>query len=188
MSRTVDNMYAIERSVYDSLKEATNAISEKLNEKDAYQSKIDSGRYSVNEINSKFMPEMARLRREISNDTDSALNKATTIVNEWWAKKQAENLLDPAKLTDDVKLLQPGIILTETDVQAIVDRSVGNKTMTQIAMRYANEHGFKVTTKDASSIYDKQLKESVESIILYYRNWIGTNIAMKMLDKFFGLA
>ncbi len=52
--------------------------------------------------------------------------------------------LNPAELTDDVKLLNCGAPLSETDIQQMANRNKGNNTMLRLISNYAKEHDIRM--------------------------------------------
>lgn len=90
------------------------------------------------------------------NDIQTEINKK---INELsiQAKKDLEESenLNPKEITEDSKLLTLGIALTQKDIESMLDRNQGNRTMTQLIFRYAREHDIKV-----NRVYESALDDS----------------------------
>ena len=54
------------------------------------------------------------------------------------------NALNPADLTDDVKLLNCGAPLSENDIQQMRNRNSDNNTMLRLIANYAREHNIRM--------------------------------------------
>lgn len=176
----------ITQTVYNNLFTATEEISESVAKQEELQAKIDSNRYTGDTIRKEIVPKMDQLKEEIRRKSDAALKNAQDLIDKYRAEAAEANVLNPADITDDVKLLQSGITLLPRDIQGILDRNKGNRTMTQIVLRYAQEHNIDTGgTYYTGGQQEEEIAKALEGILFYYKNWIGTPRAMQMLDKFF---
>lgn len=103
---------------------------------------ISSGKYSSEYVSSTLYPQATDLRKRIGRISDEATAKAGKLIADYAAEIRASDALHPGDLTDDVKLLAPGIVLTRNDLVAMLARNEGNATMLQVILRYAKENGF----------------------------------------------
>lgn len=177
----------IVQTVYDTLGAHTDEISAVIAERDALDEKIKSGRYSAQALK-EMNPMRDSLKRQVRDMCDAALQDASKHIDQYKADAAALNNLDPAELTDDVKLLQSGITLLPRDIQGMLKRNEKNRTMTQIILRYAKEHD--IDTGGNYYIGGQQEAETarnLETIVFYYKNWIDKPNAKEMLDKFFNV-
>lgn len=65
--------------------------------------------------------------------------------------EEQADILDPAEINDDVKLLNCGVTLSEDDLRLMIGRNEGNRTMQLLAVKYAKEHDMH-TVFDTSDI------------------------------------
>lgn len=150
--------------------------------------KINSGRYSQKTIDTELKPKLFEANQKYRKACDDALNEARELVAQYRADAAEEDKLNPAELTDDVKLMQSGIILKPRDIEGMLKRNEGNKTMTQIILRYAEEN--KIDTGRVHYIGAQEYEETargLDQIIHYYGRWIDKPNSKEMLRKFFGI-
>lgn len=150
--------------------------------------KINSGRYTQKTIDSELKPKLDELRRNQRKACDAALNEARELVEQYRFDAAEQDKLNPAELTDDVKLLQSGIYLKPRDIEGMLRRNEGNKTMTQIILRYAEEN--KIDTGNVhyrGAVEYEDTARGLEQIIYYYGRWIDKANSKQMLRKFFGI-
>lgn len=178
----------IVETIYSTLDSSTDEIGQAIAERDALEQKINSGRYSPQALRDEIYPKRDELRQKVKILCNSALNEARNHVAKYRADAAELDNLDPAELTDDVKLLQSGITLKPRDIQGMLKRNEGNRTMLQIILRYAEEH--KIDTGGTFYVggqQEKQTADSLDQIIHYYEKWIDKPNSKQMLRKFFGI-
>lgn len=176
----------IVQSVYDSLDASTAQIATKLEEFNRLGEEAKSGRYSQQGLH-EIYEKQDTLRGEIQNDSKTAINTAKSLVAQYRADSAERNNLNPAELTDDVKLLQSGIILRKNDIQGMLKRNASNRTMTQIILRYAEEHGIDTGVVYNSGDEEEATAKNLEGILYYYGRWIDKPNAKSMLNRFFNV-
>ena len=153
------------------------------------ETKIKENRYSRQALEKEIYPQRDALRAEIRTKSEGAIKEAKGLIEKYRQDAEALNDLDPAEITDDIKLLQAGIPLLPRDIQAILKRNSSNRTMTQLALRYAEEH--KIDTHGTFYIGGQQEKETADTLdgMLYYvEKYIDKPDAQTMIDKFFNRA
>ena len=176
----------IVETIYNTLEARTDEISKVVAERDAMEEKINSGRYSPQVLKDEMYPKRDELRRRVRSLCEGSLQEARNLVEQYRQDAAELNNLNPADLTDDVKLLQSGITLLPRDIQGMLQRNKGNRTMSQIILRYAKEHDI-----DTGGTYyvggqeEKETADGLDAIIHYYKNWIDKPNAIKMLNTFF---
>lgn len=178
----------IVQTVYDALEASTDEISKTIAERDRLEEEIRQNRYSSQALKTEIYPKRDELRRNVRNACESAIQEARNLVANY--RKDAADLenLDPAQLTDDIKLLSPGIVLLPRDIQGMIERNRDNKTMLQIILRYCKEND--IDTGGTYYIGGQQEEETargLDTIISYYAKWIDKPNARDMLNKFFHL-
>lgn len=175
-------------NVYSSLKENTAAIAGKIAEYRKLEAQEKSGDYSREYLEKKLRPQMLELKHSIERDKEAALSGARGIVEAYQNELRDKDNLHPEDITEDAKLFTAGIKLNRRDIEAILERNKENATMTQIALRYAEENGVDLGRK----IYighqaEIQQAGGVKSAIDYYAKWIDKDNAGDMLNKFFNV-
>lgn len=176
--------------VYDSLEKRTDEIRKLADERNKLDDKISSGRYSQETLTKDVRPKRDEIHKQILSASEDALNEAQKLIDEYRTAIAERKNLKPEEITDDIKLLQPGIVLLPRDVQGMLSRNENNSTMTQIILRYAEEHD--IDTR--GMIYNRnngqeeeRIAQALEAILRYYRKWIDKPNAKEMLAKFFNI-
>ena len=178
----------IVQTVFDTLEARTDEISKDVAERDKLEEKIKSGRYSPQALKDDIYPKRDALRRKVQDDSAAAIDAAKKLVAQYRADAAELDTLDPADITDDIKLLQSGITLLPRDIQAILKRNASNRTMTQIVLRYAKEHNIDTGgTCYIGGQREKENADSLDGIIGYYAKWIDKPNGKEMLRKFFNV-
>ena len=175
----------ITSAVYDALKASTEEISKTVAEMEAVNGKIDSGRYSKEAVKNELAPRRDELRRKIQNDSDKAIDSAREIIKAFVAQEAKKDDLDPAEITDDIRLLQAGVPLLPRDLEAIMQRNKGNRTMRQLVYRYGKERGIEVSGYRPAIADANEIANGLDSTLKYYRRWIDKGNALPMLARFF---
>lgn len=177
-------------TVYDALKESTKEVQKVVEEKAQLEEKVKAGRYSAETVQNEIKPRIDDLKRKTNALSEQAIGDAAALVSKYRDEIEERYCLDPAELNDDIKLLQAGIPLSVRDVQAILRRNENNRTMTTLALRYAEQHDLKI---EHSYTFERELKaardtaDALDQVLIYFPRWIGTDRAFTMLDKFFAL-
>lgn len=174
-------------TVYESLKGSTEEVQKAVKSLDTLEKEIDSGRYSPQALRGEIGEKRNELRKKVESATTAAFREAESLIDQYKKDVKESNRLDPADLTDDVKLLQPGIVLKAEDIKGMLERNQDNKTMTQIILRYAEEHGIKTGTYYVGGHAEEQSAENLKGVLSIYKGWIAEPNAMDMLDTFFGV-
>ena len=183
--------------VYSILKDATDIITPMTEEIDKLQADIDSGRFS-NKANTENSEKIAKKRYEIRAKADETLSNVKKAVAAHCDKLYALDDLRGEDLTDDARLLNCGLKLTERDLIAILTRNANNNTMRQLVLRwadennidlrrYAGEHGIPLETV----IYvghgqEIRVAESlIDTAMMYVDHWIDKPNNYDILQRFF---
>ena len=88
-------------------------------------------------------------------------------VEQYKADISAADALNGANLTDDAKLLNGDYPLTVNDLNAMLDRSVGNRTMEKLIHDYAREHSMSLSRAFYST---EQKAEAADGLVSYARS------------------
>ncbi len=173
-------------TVYNTLDSHTEEIGKVIAERDALEEKIKSNRYTPQVLKEEVYPKRDELKRKIETMCDTAFSEARGHIAQYRADTADSNRLDPSQLTDDVKLLQPGIKLNAADIQGMIKRNEGNRTMLQIILRYAEDNGIDTGgTLYVGGQQEEETARNLEGIMYYYKNWIDKPNAKDMLNRFF---
>lgn len=182
-------MRDLENKVYDYLRGKTVDILPWMEKVSKIDRDVASGRYS-DEARREMLTEKTGILREIEDFSAETIKSAHDMVDVYRAKVQQENELRGEDVTEDAKLLGLGVTLTEADITGMLRRNAGNRTMEQLILRYADEHGIKPN----GAVYVNSAAQSIaalnslDGVINYYAGWIGKSNNLDMLDKFFGRA
>lgn len=182
-------MSKLSQNVYDYLKNRTEEIREDKMLLKVLEKKIESRDYS-DEAKNRFRNDAQELRRHINYVISDSLSGAKTLISDYLKEVERENRLDPKQITDDMKLMTPGVYLTEKDIEAMLERNAENRTMTQIILRYADEHKITPKTSFGLYVYGKEEREEADALkntVQYYEHWMGGDKAEEMLNRFFNV-
>lgn len=128
---------------------------------------------------------------EAQKKMDAVGERATQAVNvllENYIAEQAKlDVLNPDELTDDAKLFNVGVKLTEKQVGELLDKNNDNRTMAQLILQYAKENNMKIAANYVTA--ESKARETAQRIQyitkLYVEHWISHKNAMEMLHKLF---
>ena len=152
------------------------------------EEKINSGRYSQKTIDNELKPKLQAMQNNQREACKNALDEARSLISQFREDNAKANQLNPAELTDDVKLLQSGIILKPRDIEGMLERNASNRTMTQIILRYAEENKIGIDrTYYIGGQEEEETAKALDNVIYYYKNWIDKPNAKAMLNRFFGI-
>lgn len=178
----------IVQTVFNNLEAATTEINKTRTEYTALEAKIKEGRYSNQTLQKEIYPKRDELKRKIEGECARAIQAAHDSIATYRADAEALSDLDPSAITDDVKILQAGVTLTARDIQAIINRNPDNRTMIQIALRYAKEHGIDMKgTYYIGGQQEKETARNLDGIVDYYARWIDKENNLDMLNRFFNI-
>ena len=176
--------------VYSGLKEATTEVQKIVAEQNDLEKRVKAGRYSAETVQNEIKPRIDDLKQRILSMKEKTFADAKALVDGYRNEIDEQNNLDPKEINDDIKLLQTGIPLTVRDVEAILKRNENNRTMSQLAIRFAAQHDLKIENSyrfEREQNEAKAVADALDQALTYFPNWIATDKAFDMLDKFFGI-
>lgn len=88
-----------------------------------------------------FSDEARNKRKEIGRAIDECRSECRAICEEYADFLRDEDALKGADVNDDMRLLQGGVRLSGQDVKSMIQRNAGNRTMLQLILNYAEDHG-----------------------------------------------
>ena len=140
------------KQLYEVIDDGFHDYRKYANEHDRISNKIKCDMYTA-AVQREKVVELNDLKNKMSriqNEVVQACNKLTDeIINE----VSAADVLNPADMNDDIKLLNAGVGLNEKDITDLLQRNEGNRTMTQLILRYAAEHNLR-----ANAVYTPAAK------------------------------
>jgi len=167
------------RDYYNKLKETVdNGFTEyqiKLKEYNKLKTERIEGHYSLDYLSREIIPRMNSLRAELTGIQNKVKAEARRLTDIKKADFENAERLNPADLTDDVKLLQGGLILTQRDIEGILERNSSNRTMIQLAVRYAKEHGLKLSHSYNDTKEDQKQLDDICGAIGTVVKWYDTD-------------
>ena len=169
------------------LEARADAVLPLLDKADKLQADIKSDRFNMQTINGELYPALHKVKREIENAQEEARRAVASRVNAYIADLEREDALDPDKLTDDCKLLNAGVTLNARDINTMLERNSGNRTMTQVILRYAREHDIDIgrTYYIGNEEAIRNARSLSGTFNLYIDHWMNTKKSREMIDKMF---
>ena len=99
-----------------------------------------SGKYAAEYILKSIDPKIMTLKQKIEKLKISSENSINEMCEQYRRELLDEDSLKGSELTEDAKLLNSGMKLSKKDLDAMLRRNDGNKTMEQLICRYADEN------------------------------------------------
>lgn len=151
---------------------------------------IKSGRFSPDHVERELKPARAEMARESRKATEDAQKKVYDLIDAYQAELRAHDALKPEEITEDIRLLQSGLPLSDRDLNDILARCAGNQTMCALTARYAKEHGITLTGVDtapgARAASDIESMRQVAHIILRHADDCSVKSAESMFERVLG--
>lgn len=168
------------------LKEGLDKVAALASDLKKVDADISGGTFSEDYVRAVLRPKRAEITKEIERAQDDARKAAQATINKFAKELRDDDALNPAELTDDVRLLEPGISLRKQDILAIIERNANNRTMVQLALRAAEDRGIdldgiRYTTNESRARHAEALRYVVDVAL----RW-STEPGKKMFDKLFG--
>ena len=133
------------------IRSAIDSIADTKREETKVAEQINSGRFTSDHIAKELQPSLSRLKADRKKTMEKAFDEVAALISSYQKELYASDSLNPGDITEDIRLLQSGLPLTERDLNDILSRSSGNQTMTVLAIRYANEHRIALHGIDVTS-------------------------------------
>lgn len=125
--------------VTESVTESIEKISQKRKLLENLEDEKRSGKLSREYVMKTIDPEISGLKKAIEEMKVEGKKDIESLCEEYTGELIDEDSLHGEDLTDDAKLLNSGITLTKRDLESMLKRNSGNRTMTQVITRYAKE-------------------------------------------------
>ena len=133
MARNHDFYEEVAKSVRSSAKKMRD-LTERM---DKLREQKDSGDYSKDYIAKNINPELFSEKRVLDELKVAGMKEIQALCDSYTSELQDEDTLKGSELTDDARLLSSGIKLNKNDLDAMLRRNEGNRTMTQLILRHA---------------------------------------------------
>ena len=172
---------------YDAIKKAIEEGFKEYQEKKAEYNELREERekniYNANG-DMRILDKMNAIKIELGDIQERVKRETASLTQTIIAELKKKDALNPEELTADAQFLQGGLILTQKDIQAIIDRNPGNRTMKQLALRYAKEHG--ITIDDAYVPVDTSVFNSLQGALDIAVKWFDCD-SPKQFQKFYDI-
>ena len=170
------------------LNEKADAIGKLATRRDELERDIKSGRFTSAAVGKELQPELMNVRVAISETKDETRRAVAQLVNRYVGELERADALNPDEVNEgDVKLLNSGVELTKRDLTVMLERNQGNRTMTQMILRWARAHdvdmGLAFIGNEKLIADAKQLPGVVG---LWISHWADQPNAKDMIQKMFG--
>ena len=137
-------MFYTKKDFYDALTETVSqnitALREATADLHAMETKKRSGKYDPKYIRERIDPEILRLKKMIQALSDDSKATVLGLCDTYKKQLADEDCLKSSDLTSDVNLLNAGVKLQRRDLEAMLTRNEGNRTMTRIILQYADQN------------------------------------------------
>lgn len=176
------------KTIYDDLTERVEAAAPIVQKIAQLRKDIESGRFSDKAIKDELTPALSNASVQLSRAKDEAKLSTQRLVNQCIEALKDEDTLNPADLTDDVKLLTSGLQLTPRDIKVMLERNKTNRTMSLAILRYAREHDIETgTVYVGNEQHIAALREFPSLVNAYVDHYMGMADAREMLTRMFGI-
>lgn len=152
-------------------------------ERICYSGKNDS-KYTPKYIHDELMPKIGKIKREMADRKAMAHDRIQSMCDGYITELMDEDELDPSKLTDDVRLLNSGVKLNQRDIKAMLKRNSENRTMTQLILRFADEHG--IETDGTYYVGNRALINTVKVIPVVTDTCIKNHYSENVMETLMG--
>lgn len=168
------------------LKEGLDKVAALASDLKKVDADISSGTFSEDHVRAVLRPKRAEIKKEIDRAQDDARTKAQATINKFAKELRDADALNPAELTDDIRLLELGATLRKKDILAIIERNADNRTMVQLALRAAEDRGIdldglRYTTNESLARHAEALRYAVDVAL----RW-STEPQRNVFGKLFG--
>ena len=132
-----------------------------------YHKAVKAADQQIKQINDELKPEIAKekvsqIRANLAAARSAAVDQITAAAKKGRAEAEAWGTLNPSDLTDDVKLLQSGIRITQKEYDALCQKYQNNSSMSRVLSEYADQRN-RENTKGLEGVMYKTQLATVES-------------------------
>lgn len=132
-----------------------------------YHKAVKAADQQIKQINDELKPEIAKervtqIRANLAATRSAAIDQITAAAKKGRSDAEAWGTLNPSDLTDDVKLLQSGIRISQKEYDALCQKYQNNGSMSRVLSEYADQRNRENTKGLEGFMYKTQLA-TVES-------------------------
>ena len=132
-----------------------------------YHKAVKVADQQIRKINDEIKPELAKemvsqIRANLTAARSSAIDQITAAAKKGRAEAEDWGTLNPSDLTDDVKLLQSGIRISQKEYDDLCQKYQNNGSMSRVLSEYADQRNRENTDGLSGVMYKTQLA-TVES-------------------------
>ena len=137
----------------------------KAKEKEIEDYKAERSHYS----DTYYAEGMDKLQSELKEIQSEYMKAVQQHVERYRKDVMAADALDGSKVTDDAKLLSGAFKLTLSDLDGMMERAAGNRTMEKLIYNYAEEHGMGLKLGRPFYTAEQKAAAAEEFLTLYAR-------------------
>lgn len=108
---------------------------------------MDRKRYTRDHINTVIFPAIRETKDSIEGLKAEGKKAVESLCDEYREELQEADAIKGSEITEDARLFNSGVKLTERDLESMLKRNRTNPTMCQLIFRYADEHKLQLTQK-----------------------------------------
>lgn len=159
--------------IYDTTRDTITELKELQAHIDETLRKIEDPQYSIAHKESKLRPLLSEFKIQQIKLQEDAVLKVRKLVDEYVDFVAQSEILDPAKMTDDVALLNTGIKLPQSDLEQLFDKNSGNSTMERLICSYAEQHGIPIRRHFTDRVLEtkRTLQDVPEGVKIVLKNF-----------------
>ncbi|MBR6171569.1 MAG: hypothetical protein IKQ49_00125 [Eubacterium sp.] len=134
----------------------------------------EEGHFSMDYLQKVILPEMSRIKSKLDDIQWNTKKAIAELTNEQKKAISALDRLNAEELTADAELLKGGYPLKVADLEGIIERNAGNRTMEQLVLRYAEEHGLPLgliyeRAEEEAKTYDA-INYAADTVVKWYKD------------------
>lgn len=124
-----------------------------------------------------------KARRMIEDKKTAAIKDCNTVLDSYQESLRKEDRLNPAEITDDAKLFSLGVKLSEKDYYDILEKNNGNRTMTQLTFKAAEQNGIQLKGYYTGNNQEIQAAEDMRSSLSIMEKWLDNPNGAAMIGE-----
>lgn len=150
----------------DVIKKAIEECNAKGTEINKVIEEIKSGKYTPDTIRNELNPKKNRLNGEINTIQENAIKAVNDNIRDYFEKVDRRWNLMGDEINEDAKLLNAGVKLTNSDIDALMQRNADNNTMLRLICDYAEQNNIRIENNGAHIKYynDMNSKDRAEAM------------------------
>ncbi len=143
----------------------------------------NTGLYGPDKIK-QLKNDAAQAYSDMINAMDTAQRELQAACEAYALEVDNGEALNPADLTDDVKLLNCGVPLSEKDLQQMCGRNSDNRTMLRLIANYAEQHNIRCAVPASEEREAAKAMKSIASSVFNQKNY---STVEQVVNRVFGV-